>query len=69
MSLSYSALELATNKAMDEKTIFFYQEYESSWNYELSYDNFTFYDFVSEEDFLNELEDFVKSKSEQKKNT
>ncbi len=63
MSLTYTGLELAKEKASRERCILFYQQYETV-DYNISYDDFTFYDFVSKEDFLNELKNFIDLKSD-----
>lgn len=60
---SYSALELAIEKASNEKCLLFYQEYEDYYG-AISYDDFIFYDFVSKDDFLNEFGFFVSRKSD-----
>lgn len=62
---SYSALELATTKALSEKCIIFYQEYEDHLGNTL-YDNFVFYDFVDKDDFIENFYDFCYWKSDER---
>lgn len=60
---SYTALELAIIKATAKKCLLFYQEYEDHYG-NVSYDDFTFYSFVSKEDFLDKFKFFCKKKSD-----
>jgi hypothetical protein len=60
---SYTALELAIEKAQSEKCMIFYQEYENN-DYSLSYENFIFYEFISSEDFCEAFYDFCLEKSD-----
>ncbi len=63
MSITYTPLELAKEKALEERSILFYQKYEST-DYKISYGDSVFYNFVSKEDFLEELKCFIESKSD-----
>jgi len=61
---TYTALDLALDKAKNEKLIVFYNECTNYYTYEKSYDDFTFYKFKSLEDFLEKFYIFCKSKSD-----
>lgn len=63
MSITYTALELAIEKAEKNKSILFFHDYGNNYDVESSYDYFVFHKFSTIETFCEELYDYCKDKS------
>jgi len=61
---SFSALDLAINRAQKRKTILFYHDYGNNYDIPSTYDYFVFHKFTTIEHFCEELYEYCKEKSD-----